>query len=112
MLHNLFMPFVMVASVSTLPKGSVVQAEANGETYAICNVNGEIHAFEGSCPCTGGPLGLGALRENLLVCPWHGWRYDYRTGVSAYNANIRITKIPVKVEGDDILIDLPERRAR
>ena len=88
-----------------------MEAEVDGETYAICNVDGEIHAFEGSCPCTGGPLGHGALRENLLVCPWHGWRYDYRTGVSAYNENIRIAKFPVKVEGDDILIDLPERRA-
>ena len=55
------------------------------------------------------PAGLwarGALREDLLVCPWHGWRFDCRTGASAYDPNITIAKILVKISGDDILLEI------
>ena len=47
-----------------------------------------------------------ALREDLLVCPWHGWRFDCRTGASAYDPNITVAKFPVKISGDDILVEL------
>jgi nitrite reductase (NADH) small subunit len=101
------MPLVRVASVSQLQPGWVIEARVDGQTFAVCNSGGEIHALDGSCPCTGGPLGQGALREDLVVCPWHGWRFDCRTGASAYDHNIKVAKFPVKVQGDDILIDVP-----
>ena len=96
-----------VGSVAALKPGWVAEAEVAGETFALINVGGEIRAFEGECPCTGGPLGQGAIREGLLVCPWHGWRYDCESGVCHYNAEVRIKRVAVRVERDDIFIDLP-----
>jgi nitrite reductase (NADH) small subunit len=97
---------VRVASLAALPPGTVLEAEVDGVPYAVCNSHGEIHCFEGSCPCTGGPLGQGALREDLLVCPWHGWRFDPQSGISAYDCDVRIEKFRVEVRGDDILIEV------
>jgi nitrite reductase/ring-hydroxylating ferredoxin subunit len=99
------MAFVRVAAVSEVQPGWVKEVRVDGQTYAICNSGGEIHALDGSCPCTGGPLGQGALREDLLVCPWHGWRFDCRTGVSAYDPNITVAKFAVRISGDDILLE-------
>src|SRR5438876_7831737 len=101
------MALVRIASVSGLTPGSVIEVEIGGVCYAVCNSGGEIHCFDGSCPCTGGPLGQGALREGLLVCPWHGWRFDPGTGVSAYDETVRLDRFPVETRGDDILIDVP-----
>jgi nitrite reductase/ring-hydroxylating ferredoxin subunit len=98
---------VKVALVSVLKPGWVLEATVGENTFAILNVDGEIRAFEGSCPCTGGPLGKGAIREGLLVCPWHGWRFDCESGVSAYDANVCIRRVPVKVDGDEIWIEVP-----
>lgn len=101
------MPFVKIGSVSKLPPGSVMQAEIGENTYAVCNAGGEIHALDGICPHAGGPLGQGALHEHMLVCPWHAWEYDCRTGVNDFDEDTVVAHFPVKIEGDDILIDLP-----
>src|ERR1700704_4213144 len=102
--------FQRIGATSALKPGWVMEAEAGGETFAVINVDGEVRAFEGSFPCTGGPLGSGAIREGLLVCPWHGWRFDCESGVCHYNHEISIRRIPVKVEGDDILIQVPDNK--
>ena len=84
-----------------------MQSMTNGESYAICNVRGEIHALEGTCPHAGGPLGEGALHGGTLVCPWHGWEYDCISGENTMDPDTKLTKYAVTVRGDDILVDLP-----
>ena len=100
------MSFVKVGSVAKLEPGSVMEAEVGGNTYAICNVGGELYAYDGVCPHAGGPLGQGAIHDNILQCPWHGWEYDCRTGVNEFDESVKLAKFPVKAEGDDILIDV------
>lgn len=101
------MAFVRVGSISALPPGTVMEAEVGDNTYAICNFEGEVHAFDGICPHAGGPLGQGAIQGGHLVCPWHAWEYDCRTGVNDYDDNVKLVAFPVKVQDDDILIDIP-----
>jgi nitrite reductase/ring-hydroxylating ferredoxin subunit len=101
------MPLIRIGSVSALRPGEAAEGEADGNVYAICCHEGEVHVFDGSCPCTGGPLGQGTIRDGLLVCPWHGMRYDAHTGVCAYDPNVRLTQFPVEIRGDDILIRIP-----
>lgn len=98
------MPFVKVGSLSTLPPGSVMETHVGDETYAICNAEGEIHALDGICPHAGGPLGQGALHGTTLVCPWHAWEFDCRVQV---DDGLHPVQFPVKIEGDDIWIDVP-----
>jgi nitrite reductase (NADH) small subunit len=101
------MPFVKVGSIAQLPPGSVMEAEAGGNVYAVCNVGGELHALDGVCPHSGGPLGEGALHGYSLVCPWHAWEYDCRTGVNDFDQDVKVATFPVRLEGSDILIDVP-----
>src|ERR1700674_5260367 len=98
------MAFIKVGAVSMVPPDSVVEAFAGENSYAICNVGGELHVLEGICPHAGGPLGQGMLSNNILMCPWHCYEFDPLTGENLDNPLMRVTKVPVKVEGDDILI--------
>lgn len=102
----LSMPFVKVASVAALQAGSMVQAKIEDELYVICNVGGHLHAMDGRCPHAGGPLGEGALHGHTVVCPWHSWEFDCRTGETDFNTRFRLKTFTVKTEGDDILIDI------
>jgi nitrite reductase (NADH) small subunit len=101
------MPFVKVGSAAELAPGNVMEAVVGGDAYAVCNVAGEFRAFEGTCPHAGGPLGEGSIDGDNLVCPWHAWEYDCRTGVNTYDESVRLASFPVKIEGDDVLIDVP-----
>lgn len=100
------MAYVKVADISALPEGETMEAKIAGHPYAVCNAGGAFHCLDGECPCTGGPLSQGAIRHDLLVCPWHGWRFDYKTGVCAYDDSIKVARFPVKVEDGGIFVDV------
>jgi len=104
------MAFVKVGSLSELPPGSVAEVTLGDDSFAVCNSNGELHALTGICPHAGGPLGQGTLHDHVLVCPWHEWAYDCRTGENDYDPAIKLDRFAVKTEDDDILLD-PESRA-
>ncbi len=79
-----------------------------GEPYAICNVNGRITALSGICPHAGGPLGQGQIdAAGHLVCPYHLWEFDCSTGRGVFMDSTPVPTYAVKVEGDDVLADLP-----
>ena len=87
-----------------------MEALVGDGTYAVCNAGGEIHALDGICPHAGGPLGQGALHGTTLVCPWHAWEFDRLNagpGANEMDDGLNPAKFPVKIEGDDILIDVP-----
>ncbi len=102
------MAFVKVGKLSDVQPGWVLEANVEGHPYAVFTEEGDLYCLDGECPCTGGPLGQGAVRDGLLVCPWHGWRYDCRTGLCAYDDSVKIGRFPVKAEGDDVLIDVTQ----
>ncbi len=105
------MAFVKVAKVTDLEPDWAIEVRVKGATYALCNAGGKIHALSGECPCTGGPLGFGSVREGQLVCPWHGWRFDPQSGVMEYDDSISIPTYAVKVVGDDIYVDVTKPAA-
>jgi nitrite reductase (NADH) small subunit len=101
------MPLVKVATLSQLPANSVTEATVGNETYAICNVAGRVTALSGICLHRGGPLGQGAIHNGYVVCPWHAWEWNCQTGVNDYDHTQKVATFPVKVDGDDVLIELP-----
>jgi len=96
-----------VGSVSDLPPGTLLEFIDGESRYAICNSEGEFHALEGTCPHRGAPLGHGALHGTEIVCPWHAWAFDCRSGFFDFNSSIQLRKFPIAVQGDDVLADLP-----
>jgi nitrite reductase (NADH) small subunit len=88
------------------PVGQVVQAEVEGVSVCLANVNGELSALDNVCPHRQGPLGEGWLEGNAVVCPWHSWAFDVKTGLGEYPANSRVDVIPLRVEAEDVLVDI------
>jgi nitrite reductase (NADH) small subunit len=101
------MPLVDVGSASSLPAGSVTEVIVSGRLYAICNVDGSLHALDGVCLHRGGPLGHGQLHGGRIVCPFHLWEFDCRTGEYDYDPSQRLATFEVKVENDRILLQVP-----
>jgi nitrite reductase/ring-hydroxylating ferredoxin subunit len=74
---------------------------------AIYNVDGAVHAIDGTCTHRGGPLGEGELTGNVVTCPWHGARFDVTTGaVLGPPASKEVASYRVTVEGDSIFVEL------
>jgi len=90
-----------------LPADSMLEVTVGEACYALCNVEGEVHAIAGLCLHRGGPLAQGALHGTKVVCPWHAWEWDCRTGINDYDSEKKVATYEVKVDGDDILVDIP-----
>ena len=80
---------------------------ADDQVVALFNVEGTFYALDGVCPHAGGPLGEGTLRGTTVTCPWHGWQFDVASGQNCLNHRMTHKSFAVKVEGDDVLVELP-----
>ena len=98
---------VRVSGRDEVPAGQGRVVEAGGKTIALFNVEGTFYAMDNMCIHRGGPLGDGDLEGTTVICPWHAWRWDVRTGANANNPAVRIPCFPVTVEGADVFVEVP-----
>jgi nitrite reductase (NADH) small subunit len=98
--------FTRLASQSDLPGvNEAKEFSCNGKMVCVANVDGQIHAMENTCLHRGGPLGEGVIEGGKVICPWHGWAWDPKTG-QAGPPDAKIAVYPVKIEGGELLIEL------
>lgn len=98
--------FVKVARVDEIPAGTGKTVEAGDREIAIFNVGGEFHAIENDCKHRGGPLGDGELDGTTVTCPLHAWTYDVTSGECFDDPDCAVERFAVKVEGDDLLVEV------
>jgi multimeric flavodoxin WrbA/nitrite reductase/ring-hydroxylating ferredoxin subunit len=72
---------------------------------ALSCVEGRFGVINGSCNHVGGPLGLGTLDGDYVVCPWHHWKFHRVTGEGepGYEAD-RVPRFECRVEGGRLLV--------
>ncbi len=98
--------FISLARQSDLPGvNQVKELSCGGKVICVANVNGEICAMENICLHMGGPLGEGVVEGGKVICPWHGWAYDPKTG-QAGPPGAKVAVYPVKIENGDVLIEM------
>jgi nitrite reductase/ring-hydroxylating ferredoxin subunit len=101
------MAFLKAGKLADLLPGSMRELSQGDDLYVICNLDGTLHAISGVCLHQGGPLGQGNLIDGRVICPWHAWEYDCRTGESMDDPTQCVARYEVKVEDGEILIQVP-----
>ncbi len=98
---------VKVAQTSDLAPGEGKAVEVEGQNIALFNVDGTFYAIGNTCTHKGGPLGEGDLDGDIVTCPWHGAGFNVKTGACTGGpAASDVKSFPVKVDGDDVLVEL------
>jgi nitrite reductase (NADH) small subunit len=98
--------FLRIAAQSELPAANEAKEFPCGDKLiCVANVNGEISAMDNVCLHHGGPLGQGVIEAGKVICPWHGWAWDPKTG-EAGPPGAKVAVYPVKIEGGDVLIEV------
>jgi nitrite reductase/ring-hydroxylating ferredoxin subunit len=75
---------------------------------AVFDLGGELRAVDNVCLHVGNPLDDGFVSGGCLTCPWHGWRYDLRTGelLTLFGRRKGLRTYPVRVDGDTVYLDV------
>ena len=99
--------WVSVALVSVVPSGTAKLVEVEGLQVALFNVGGNFHAIDNACTHVGGSLAEGSLEGEQVECPWHGARFDVKTGkVLSAPAAADVAAYKVRVTGSDVEIEV------
>jgi glycine betaine catabolism B len=96
--------FVKVANTNDIKPSHMKEVQVNGDIICIVNVEGNYYAIGNICTHEGGPLADGTLEGYEVQCPWHGSKFDVRTGdVKEPPASEPEPTYQVKVDGNNIL---------
>lgn len=98
-----------------------------GAEIGIFRIDGRLYAWSNYCPHAGGPVCQGMMIDRVverldeakrslgdafkrdqphLVCPWHGYEYDVRTGAHPGDTRIRLRPYPVSEDAGEIVVEL------
>ena len=104
-----------------------------GFEVAVFRLDGEFYAWLNLCPHMGGPVCQGKMIAKVdeiiaedrtsrgmafsktrmhIVCPWHAYEFDIRTGVHPGNSRARLRKLPVAISEGDVIVECPEVEER
>jgi ferredoxin-nitrite reductase len=100
--------WVRVAALADMIPDRACVVRAGGLDLAlVCSREG-FFAMDNACPHSGGALGEGQVQGGTLTCPLHGWQFECKTGRSLTEKRPSQKIYPVKVDGDDVLVEVPE----
>ena len=105
--------------------------DSAGTEVGVFRLGDEFFAYENVCPHVGGPACQGKIIAKVeeviapdrtskgmifsktkmhVVCPWHGFEFDIRTGRHPGNARARLRAMKVAVADGDVIITVPDAR--
>lgn len=102
------MAFAPVARAADIPVGHGIFVEAGGIGMAVFNAGGgRFYACSPFCPHEDGPLAEGWVERDVVVCPWHGFDFDLKTGHCLVEPGLAVPVYPARLRGDQVEVDLP-----
>ena len=122
---------VNVARADSIPDRGRMVIEVDGLEIGIFRLDDAYFAYESVCPHMGGPVCQGRIMPKVeevvdadrkshgmrfsqgdinIVCPWHGYEFDIRSGRHQGNPKLRLRRLPVECSAGHIVLEVPDRR--
>lgn len=85
----------------------VTEITVGRRKIAVTHRGDQFGAISGVCNHVGGPLGHGRLDGDYVVCPWHGWKFHWQSGLGepGYEEDA-VPRHEVKVENGRLLVSV------
>ena len=118
---------IFLGQTSDFSEGDYRIFAVDGVEVGVFRVDGDLFAWRNHCPHFGGPVcqgrvfnrvsetvtaerttdGLCFAGERHVICPWHGFEFDLRTGRHPGDPRYRLQKIELSVHDDQVFVRLP-----
>ncbi len=83
----------------------MIERTVDGLQLCLANHAGDYAAVDNTCPHRGAPLNEGTLEDGKLVCPWHAWGFDLKTGKADQDASAEIRVHTIRFSGDEVEVE-------
>ena len=75
----------------------------DGSHLAVFHHEGQFQAVDNRCPHMGYPMSKGSIRDGVLICHWHHWEFDLKTGGCFLTSGDDLKTFPLEVRDDGYL---------
>ena len=100
--------YTRVAGLTELSERGRMVVKTGAKQIALFHGPRGVFACNNRCPHEGYPLIEGTIANDcVLTCNWHAWRFDLGSGDNLTGGD-RLRTYPVRIDGDDILLDLSD----
>ena len=99
--------WIAACAAGDIDEEDVMRFDHGGKTYAIYrSPDDKYYATDGICTHEHAYLTDGLVMDNIVECPKHNGRFDYRTGAAKGSpVCVNLKTYPVKVEAGKVLVD-------
>ena len=99
---------VVVGSTSEVQEGKLMHITAGGKEIVVTKLDGNYYAMDNVCTHAGAELHEGELNSNELTCPWHGAKWDIKTGnLISFPQKLKPLHIhKVLIENDTLYVEI------
>jgi len=97
--------WIDIGALGDLPlRGSRCVNTPVGKIGVFRTADDRVFAIRNECPHKGGPLTEGIVHGHSVTCPLHNWVISLETGAAQGADEGAVETIPVRVEGDRVLL--------
>ena len=89
--------WIPVVNVKELKPGIIKSKRTEDVNVLVCQFEEEIYVLKNECLDSILPLDKGKLEGAYILCPWHGCKYDVRTGEIQNGSGLKLETFPVRV---------------
>jgi nitrite reductase/ring-hydroxylating ferredoxin subunit len=73
-------------AATDLQAGKAKRTKVNGLQVLLIKTESGVHAYTPICPHANGDLTYGAVFDDVVECPLHGWRFSIKDGACVDDA--------------------------
>jgi nitrite reductase/ring-hydroxylating ferredoxin subunit len=107
--------WIDIGPLDELAPGKPTLRKSEGRRFVCVRDGAEVHALDDRCPHQGYPLSQGTVRDGVLTCEWHNWKFELGSGACSFGGEA-VRRYPSRVEEGrvhlDIAIDLAAETRR
>jgi 3-phenylpropionate/trans-cinnamate dioxygenase ferredoxin subunit len=99
--------YLRACAVADVAVGGALHVDVDGRPVAVVHSDGEFYALRDVCSHAEVALSEGEIEGQTIECWLHGSRFDLVTGrPTGLPATKPVPVYPVKIDGDDVLVDI------
>jgi nitrite reductase/ring-hydroxylating ferredoxin subunit len=99
--------WVRAASVDDIREGGAKLFSYLDKRIALFRTPGGVFASDNRCPHQGYALVRGDVKDGVLTCAWHNWKFELGTGVCRYGGE-NIRTYPVEIRQGQVFVDIKD----
>lgn len=102
------MAWETIGPADAVPDGEMVAVPRDAGAVVVCRMGDEFFVLEDRCPHANGPISMGNFSPPLLVCPWHAWEFDCRSGHCVHSDQAAVRRYRVEIRDGEIYAEFPD----